>query len=126
MNLRPHHALCIQKFAGRGYDGRFTEHMTQICQTLRNFPETQVTITSGCDDLCSACPNNHKGSCSTLQKVTVMDANTLRALNLKPGDTLPWHTLAVSARETIFSTDEFQHICKSCEWYGLCLATPII
>ncbi len=126
MNLRPHHALCIQKFTGHGYDDRFTEHMTQVCRTLRDFPETEVTVASGCDDLCSACPNNREGSCSTLQKVETMDAATLRALSLRPGDTVPWQTMASAARAKIFSTDEFTHICGSCEWYGLCLKTPII
>ena len=54
MNLRPHHALCIQKFTGHGYDEKFTAHMTGTVKVLRDRPETPVELVSGCDDLCAA------------------------------------------------------------------------
>ena len=125
MRLRPHHALCIQKFTGHGYDGRFTEHMTAICETLRNSPETKVNIISSCDELCAVCPHNIAGKCATLEKVEAMDAQVAKALGVRPGGALPWEALASQARKNIFETDEFIKICGSCQWYDLCRTTKI-
>lgn len=123
MKLRPHHALCIQKFTGHGYDEKFTAHMTGTVNTLRDRPETPVELVSGCDDLCAACPNNISGSCSTREKVEAMDSGVLSALSLSAGGVLPWDRLSEMARREIFGTEKFPEICSSCEWYGLCLNT---
>ncbi len=125
MRLRPHHALCIQKFTGHGYDDRFTEHMTEICETLRKFPETQINIISGCDELCAACPHAHTGKCAALEKVETMDAQVVKALGVRPGGALPWAELAARARKNVFETDAFKEICGSCEWFDLCRDTKI-
>lgn len=125
MRLRPHHALCIRKFTGHGYDQRFTEHMTKICETLRRHPETEVTITRGCDDLCAFCPNCSGGSCSTLEKVAAMDEGVRRAVDVAYGETIPWSELSKRARENVFDTANFENICQSCEWYALCLSKPL-
>ena len=68
MQLRPHHLLCIQKFTGHGYDEPFTQHMTSIVSALKSHPQTEITVTQGCDDLCQRCPNNHSGTCTSLEK----------------------------------------------------------
>lgn len=120
MRLRPHHALCIQKFTGHGYDERFTEHMTEICEKLRNERETIVYITEGCDELCAWCPHGRDGVCSTLEKVADMDAAVRLALGLVPGGTVSWSELSRQAREKIFGTENFERICADCEWYPLC------
>lgn len=125
MNLRPHHALCIQKFTGHGYDQTFTDHMTKLCETLKNQPETPVHIISGCDELCAFCPNRSNGSCSTLEKVDAMDAAVKSATGLSPGDTLPWRELAGLARKNIFETKKFEKICSDCQWFALCRSTPL-
>lgn len=125
MNLRPHHALCIQKFTGHGYDRAFTDHMTELCETLKNQPETPVRIISGCDELCAFCPNRENGSCSTLEKVDSMDIAVRSAAGLSPGGTLPWRELAGLARTNIFETDQFEKICSDCQWFALCRSTPL-
>ena len=125
MRLRPHHALCIQKFTGHGYDDRFTEHMTEICETLQKFCETKVNIIYDCDELCAVCPHNRAGKCATLEKVEAMDAAVAEALGVEAGDALPWRELAAKAREGVFETDKFKKICGSCEWFDLCRTTKI-
>ncbi len=125
MRLRPHHALCIQKFTGHGYDERFTEHMTEICEKLGKHPETSVTVIQGCDEPCAACPNDLAGSCSALEKVDSMDEGVLKALGIRYGDTLPWDKLAARARKNVFETENFEKICGTCEWFGLCRSTSI-
>lgn len=125
MKLRPHHALCIQKFSGHGYDEAFTRHMTETVRRLRERPGTQVTIISGCDDLCAHCPNNKNGSCTTLEKVAKMDRAVLSSTGLRVGEAVEWGRLSALAKETVFETAGFETVCKNCEWYALCKNTTI-
>lgn len=123
MKLRPHHILCIQKFTGHGYDEAFTAHMTGLVSLLGRQPETVVTLTQGCDDLCAVCPNNTGGACATLQKVDGMDRGVLDICGLAYGVQAPWGTLAPVARKRIFESDKFGEICGSCQWFSLCVHT---
>ncbi len=125
MKLRPHHALCVQKFTGHGYDENFTRHMTETVQVLKEHPDEKVDIISGCDDLCAHCPNNENGACTTLQKVAEMDRAVLSSTGLRIGEAVAWGRLAALARETVFETAEFEAVCKNCEWYALCKNTNI-
>lgn len=123
MQLRPHHLLCIQKFTGHGYDEPFTQHMTSIVSALKSHPQTEITVTQGCDDLCQRCPNNHGGTCTSLEKVAGMDAAVLQHCGLTPEETAPWHELARKARQRILDTAVFQAICSNCQWVRLCQRT---
>lgn len=125
MKLRPHHALCIQKFTGHGYDESFTLHMTRTVRNLREHPDTRVDIISGCDDLCAHCPNYKSGVCSTLEKVEAMDSAVLAAVGMLPGEAVEWGRLSALAKKAVFETAEFEKICKSCEWFELCKNTSI-
>lgn len=125
MNLRPHHLLCIQKFTGHGYDAAFTRHMTAVADTLRALPGTEICLTCGCDFLCSACPNNAHGQCDTPDKVEAMDAAVLSACGLEYGQRLDWAQLSQTARERIFDSGLFENICQCCQWFELCLRTPL-
>lgn len=125
MNLRPHHTLCIQKFTGHGYNEDFTVHMKSIVSELANQSSTQITVTRGCDDLCEMCPNNINGVCTSLEKVALMDSAVLNTCNLTYGENVLWTDLAGGARERIFETDEFNHICSSCQWFELCRSTEV-
>ena len=123
MKLRPHHLLCIQKFTGHGYDGRFTAHMTALTARLRDMPDTEVTLVRGCDALCAACPNVRDGACTSLEKVEAMDAAVLCWCGLSWGEAVPWAQAARLARERVFRTDGFEQICAGCQWFGLCTET---
>ena len=121
MNLRPHHILCIQKFTGHGYNADFTEHMTSVVSELANNPNAQITITKGCDTLCEACPNNMRGVCASLEKVSLMDSGVLSICDLAYGESVPWTELALKAQKRIFETNEFNNICTGCQWFELCI-----
>lgn len=125
MHLRPHHLLCIQKFTGHGYDADFTAHMKSIVSELSEHPTTQITVTQGCDDLCKMCPNNQNGVCTSLEKVASMDSAVLRICSLTYGETVPWTTAALRARERIFETESFSNICACCQWFDLCRRTEV-
>lgn len=125
MKLRPHHLLCIQKFTGHGYDADFTKHMKYIVSELTRNPETQITLSQGCDDLCKACPNNLGGACTSLEKVECMDSAVLDICGLEYGEITSWSDAASKAREMIFKTEKFNCICACCQWFELCKRTEV-
>lgn len=125
MRLRPHHLLCIQKFTGHGYDEDFTRHMKKIVSELKNNPETQITLSQGCDDLCKVCPNNIGGACTSLEKVACMDSAVLDICGLEYGESTSWSDAAGKARKLIFETKKFNRICASCQWFELCKKTEV-
>lgn len=125
MNLRPHHLLCIQKFTGHGYSPEFTAHMTAVAARLRKMPETRITLTKGCDDLCRKCPHSSSGICSSLDKTAALDAAVQKTCGLSLGDSDSWAALAENVREKILSSETFHHICLSCQWYELCRNTEV-
>lgn len=125
MQLRPHHFLCIQKFTGHGYSADFTAHMKSIVSELTKNPATEITVTQGCDDLCKKCPNHQSGVCNSPQKVAFMDSTVLDVCNLTYGETVLWTRAMGEARERIFGTNEFDHVCACCQWYELCKNTEV-
>lgn len=120
MKLRPHHLLCIQKFTGHGYSPAFTAHMTALTASLRQSPEQTVTLVSGADVLCAACPHLLNGVCASAEKVSAMDAAVREIVGETEGT---WAFLADKARAEILRTEQFHHICGNCEWYALCRRT---
>lgn len=125
MELRPHHLLCIQKFTGHGYNEAFTRHMKWVSETLRANTDIKITLVEGCDSLCSMCPNNVGGACSSLDKVELMDKNVLSICNLSYGEKLTWAEASENAVRKIFKTDSFIRICESCQWFELCKNTEV-
>lgn len=119
MKLRPHHLLCIPKYTGHGYSEGFTAHMNHLVAVLKAHPETPVTLVSGCDDLCGSCPNNDQGSCTSLEKVSAMDAAVLAIVQKDSGT---WQALS-GAAAPIFENQDFERICGNCSWFELCKST---
>ena len=118
MNIRPHHFLCVQNYAGHSYDKNFTEHMDGIVSALLH--ETDIVIQEGCDDICAACPNNIDGICASAEKVDRMDGEVLEALGFGYGNKKKWNEIRQSAIDRIFTTRLFDKICHVCQWYGIC------
>ncbi len=118
MNIRPHHILCIQNYIGYGYNEEFTAHMDRIAESLVR--SVEVVMHEGCDDICTACPHNKGGRCTSLDKVDRMDREVLAVCDLKYGDRLNWNEAASLAKEKIFETEEFSRICGNCQWYDTC------
>ena len=90
-----------------------------------NLRPARITVVQGCDDLCEMCPNNICGSCTSLEKVTLMDNAVLGACNLTYGDNISWIELARKAQKQIFETVEFNNICTCCQWFELCRSTEV-
>ena len=136
INIRPHHLLCIQNYIGYGYSEEFTAHMDEICEELKGDPK--IVIHKGCDDVCTACPNNSinqhnsngaedpksadgtEGACTSLDKVDRMDGMVLDISGLGYGDVISWNEATALVRERIFGAGRFNEICRDCQWFETC------
>lgn len=119
MKIRPHHVLCAHFFVGKGYSERFVAHMEQTLAELGR-DGAAVTLTDGCDELCSACPNNHGGVCETETKVRAIDGRAIAAMQLHFGDTAAWSDLCARAERGILAQGLLREVCGDCEWIDLC------
>lgn len=120
LNLRPHHALCIRNFCGKGYDSEFTKNMAKITDFLAAFPDTMITLISGADSICIACPNNICECCRD-EKVTCYDNKMLSFCSLEIGNVLSWKTLCEIVDEKILTPKKLNKICIECCWSDICL-----
>ena len=129
MRIRPHHLLCLQTWAGRGYSEAFTENMNRIAAKLREHPEEPVTLAAGADDICAGCPNLlADGRCRSEEKVHSYDAAvrfllenaaTDQPVNRNDLPPRPYRELDLQVRAS-FGISPVPGICGDCEWYDLC------
>lgn len=117
-SLRPHHALCVLFFEGKGYNRAFVENMTALLAD----PSRKCQITAGCDTLCHACPNNHYGMCSDEAKVTLFDQRTLSHTSalFQADQPTPLNQLCQSVFDAILQQGLLAEVCGECEWAMLC------
>lgn len=120
IRLRGHHLLCLLGFRGMGYSESFARNMRRVYETIRNEPETPITIVSGIDDLCRHFPCDQPNHCRNTS-VMKRDETVLRHLGLEAGACLPWREI----RERIARTVSPSHLpqwCQGCPWlrYGVC------
>ncbi len=121
--LRPHHALCIQFFKGKGYDLNFAENMQHVIKLLETNPE--IEIVSGADMLCSCCPNLKGNNCTSCETVNAYDNAVCNACGFSYGDILTANNFFNKALEKIIIPDKRSGICGDCQWSELC-SNPII
>ena len=111
--LRPHHALCLRFFEGRGYSEAFTENAWKVLDRLN--ANGRFTVTTGPDALCAACPNLRDDGCVWQQKIRRYDEAAASMLGLRENETYPWGDFTKETAKTLIPA-----ICADCEWYGLC------
>lgn len=117
--LRPHHALCIQFFEGKGYSDAFISHMSAVISALQS-DDPAVMLHDGCDVLCEKCPHNAGDVCETDDKVRAIDERALALLELSIGDTLRWNELSVRAYDRIIGCSKLSEVCRDCQWLTIC------
>ncbi|MBD5540771.1 MAG: DUF1284 domain-containing protein [Lachnospiraceae bacterium] len=74
--LRPHHALCIRFFEGKGYSGEFTRHMAEIIRMLQE-PGRSIVLVDEEDEICRKCPNHLENGCRQKEKVKGYDGRVI-------------------------------------------------
>lgn len=116
--LRPHHGMCLAYFAGAGYSGGFTAHMSSVLAGLS--AETPVRLTVGTDIICAACPNNIDGVCEKPELVAAYDRAVLERCGLADGAVLDFGTLTALVQGRILAPGLRREICGGCQWDGIC------
>lgn len=121
--FRPHHFLCALCFQGRGYSHAFVANFQAIMETLRSSHggEMPIHVVSHTDSICEPCPHRVNQSCTTEEKITVLDRAHAGALQISGGDTLTWNEAKEKIADHI-SLDTFHRICATCSWKasGIC------
>ena len=127
IHLRPHHLLCMLGFRGYGYNERFISNMSQIVHHLQKNPDSLISISIKCDDICIACPHNKNAICSEKpnanENVQRLDKNVKDILQIPL-------KVPISIREAQNHISEYLTIktmsilCQNCDWwkFGYCAA----
>lgn len=118
-SLRPHHGLCIAFFRGNGYSRDFTQNMTDIISRLTS-EDPQISLTSGADIICAACPHNIDGRCDSAEKVEAYDKAVMDACGLGIDVNLSWDSFRNLVRQNIINPGKRRNICGGCQWDALC------
>lgn len=119
INLRFHHLLCFLGFRGLGYGESFVENFKKI-YTKVIFENTKINLILDPDEICKSCPNLINSMCKFEDKVKKLDTKLLEFLK-KNGFT-NFHNILPSEVYTILtklSIEEFENICRDCEWFKL-------
>ena len=119
MRIRPHHLLCMGNYIGKGYSREFEINMSRVIAELKN--RSVLTPVEGADDICTACPFDHRGVCETEEKVRRYDREAADRLGLVYGAEYEYEELARRVADEIYMTGDLTSICGDCEWHSLCL-----
>lgn len=118
-NIRPHHGLCIHFFEGKGYDSKFTQHMSAIIAVLQEKnPEIKLVLQT--DVICSCCPHNKNQLCHSECKVQRYDRAVLKTCNLQENQLLDWSEFCEILNKKILSSKPISEICVNCQWLAIC------
>lgn len=116
--IRPHHGMCLAYFEGKGYSDGFSRHMQDILDLfLKN---VLVRLTIDMDDICSACPNNQMGICTSQEKVMDYDRKVLSLCKLSEGQVMDFMDFAHLVQDNILSPGKRCQICSGCQWESIC------
>lgn len=117
--LRPHHALCISFFEGKGYSEDFVRNMTEVITQLDS-EDPPLILSPDADIICTACPNNNKGRCLTDEKVHRYDRAVLEQCGIAFDDSIHWHELSKMVSTKIVDEGKLSQICGDCCWHHIC------
>jgi len=124
IRYRPHHFLCSLGFEGKGYSEAFTANMTAIVMGRLRAADgdaTEIEVTGAADDICAPCPKRRGLSCTTQDKIKILDRAHAAALKLEPRERLTWGEAKARIRTNV-PPGSLKTLCKGCEWepYGMC------
>ena len=121
-SIRAHHGMCLAFFTGKGYNSEFTKHMAQMKEKLEENPV--VRLVAETDDICSACPNNENGICTTAWKVAEYDRQVLARCEISEGEIMRFLDFEKLVCNHILYLDKRKEICGDCQWNELCNGRP--
>ncbi len=118
--LRGHHLFCATLFQGCGYDETFTQCMQNTLEALA--AGENLTVCSGSDDLCAACPHRRENNGCALgtEDVFRRDQAALAAVGVHSGQEMDITQAGQRLRRV--EKDQWLSVCGGCRWQkeGLC------
>lgn len=121
IRLRPHHLLCLQTYAGKGYTPAFTANYDLIAARLSNGED--IEIVEGPDDICTPLltePDPHCWRDSVTQRDHQAAANLQPLLTASTGAKLTLTAPFLEKMRTSFQAGTLRPACTGCEWSELC------
>lgn len=110
--------MCLAFFQGKGYNSEFTKHMAEMKSRLEQNP--LVCITGQTDVICSACPNNEQGRCTTAERVAGYDRQVLLRCQVEEGQIMSFSDFEKLVYDKILLPDKRKEICGDCQWDCYC------
>ena len=116
--LRPHHGMCLAYFKGEGYSNGFSAHMQEMLDIFQKGAKIQLHADT--DEICSACPNNEKGCCSSFSLVEAYDNAVLELCGLENGQSMDFDDFTDVVQKKILASGKRKEICGNCQWNSIC------
>lgn len=116
--LRAHHGMCLAFFKGKGYSNEFSKHMKEVKDRMEQNPVVRIIAEADC--ICSACPNQKEGRCTSQEKVAKYDRQVIAECGLIEGAEMPFMEFFHLVYEKILLTGKREEICGDCQWNALC------
>ena len=116
--LRPHHGMCLAYFKGMGYSDGFSVHMQEMLEIFQK--GAKIRLHADTDEICSACPNNEKGCCSSFSLVEKYDIAVLDLCGLENGQIMDFDAFTSKVQQEILSSGTRIEICGKCQWNSIC------
>ena len=116
--LRPHHGMCLAYFKGMGYSDGFSAHMQEMLDIFQKGAKIQLHADT--DEICSACPNNEKGCCSSFSLVEAYDNAVLELCGLENGQIMEFDDFTELVQKEILASGKRKEICGNCQWNSIC------
>ena len=116
--LRPHHGMCLAYFKGEGYSNSFTAHMAEMLKIFLEGKKIRLHVDT--DEICSACPNNEKGCCSSFSLVEAYDNAVLDLCGLENGQIMEFDDFTDIVQKKILASGKRKEICGNCQWNSIC------
>lgn len=116
--IRPHHGMCLAYFKGAGYSDGFSAHMQEMLDIF--LKGAKIQLHADTDEICSACPNNEKGCCSSFSLVERYDNAVLEMCGLKNGQVMEFDDFTGIVQKEILSSRKRKEICGNCQWNSIC------
>jgi hypothetical protein len=120
INFRGHHLVCLHFFQGEGYSRDFVNNLKNLLTRAEN--GEIISICSGADDICRACPSLKDNACHHKKgadsEFKELDRTALTFFNLTTGKTILWSEI----KKKITATPKgwFASFCEGCDWEDIC------
>ena len=131
--IRIQHTDCIVKcceellcglsfYCIRSYIINFGLNVLQRCQEMLDIFQkgAKIQLHAATDEICSACPNNEKGCCSSFSLVEAYDNAVLELCGLENGQIIEFDDFTELVQKEILASGKRKEICGNCQWNSIC------